>query len=123
MLKGGNKEESEREGQGIHFSRMEIYIWLLKDGINKMDINTALPRVEWAKGTSLLAPPTLKGPKLVFSIYLDLEKFKKPEDRNHNEKQSLGATVRPVNPVKEQQKDQGPFTEPPSGTSKPFAQK
>lgn len=34
-------------------------------------------------------PPTLKSSKQIFSIYPSLEMFKKPEDKDHNDKCDL----------------------------------
>lgn len=49
-------------------------------------------------------PPTLKGPKQVYSIYPNLEEFKKPEGKGYNEesdKESPGVMVGQVNQSKD----------------------
>lgn len=61
---------------------MENFRWLLKNGMNKIDIDgvqdfsTTLPKVGQAKGTFSCPHPNIKDPKQVYSIYLSLEKLK-----------------------------------------------
>lgn len=90
---------------------VQIFRWLLRKQMNKMDIDGVKTKVViqhyqsfgGPQGTPV-GPPPLKGSKQVCSIYPSLEKLEKPRGRDHNEKpdqQSLGATIRLINQGKE----------------------
>lgn len=103
--------------------RVQISRWLLRKQMNKMDIdgvktnchNIALPKLWGGHRNPPVGPSTLKGSKQICSIYASLEKLEKPRGRDHDEKpdrQSLGATIRPINQGKESPKGQGPLAQP-----------
>lgn len=56
---GQNKEETDRESHRTHPSKVEIFRWFLRNGMNKMDIdgvknkdfNVALSKVGWTRGS------------------------------------------------------------------------
>ena len=76
--------------KGLH--PVEVFGWLLKHGMNKVDIDGVETKVlmqhcqRWGRPMGLLfGPPTLKGPKQVCSVYPILEEFK-PEGKDYNQK-------------------------------------
>lgn len=117
--KRGNKGESHR----THPSRMEMFRWLLRNGINKTELmgleqrfNTALPKVGWARWT-LVGLPTLEGPKQVCSIScLEIE----GDYNEESDQQSLEAVVRQIKQDKDGPKGQGPLAQL-AGDTKPSA--
>ena len=61
------------------------YIKLILMGLDK-GFNTALPKGRVGQRDLLSLPPTLKGPKQVCSVHINLERFKRPEGKNDPEK-------------------------------------
>lgn len=85
-IKNINQQDNEKrqQKQRIHSSRVEIFRWLLRNGMNKMDIDGLkdltqhYQRLSRPKGPPA-GPSTLKGSKQAYSIYSSLETFKKPK--------------------------------------------
>lgn len=74
------------ESQGTRPNRVEVFTWLLKNGMNKADTDWAKTKVLMQHYQRLggpvgppIVPPTLQRLKQVHSIYPSLEEFKKPK--------------------------------------------
>lgn len=91
----GAKVRENRKGcHRTHPSSVEIFRWILRNGINKTDIYGIITKVLIQHYQRIGGPksfpaghPTLKGPKQVCSTYPTLEKlFLKLEGRDYREK-------------------------------------